>query len=188
MESTVLEGPRRQLPRRTCALCGRSEDDLRQGHLGLRRICEDCYRDQFTAPLGPEPDEGPDPFLIIRRVDAFFRHGATAIRLGLYIFLYLLARNTDFGPHVLSGFLLADGVTWIAAVALDRRFHSVAVSLEAFIYMGIIALHLNLTGGFEMPDDLASRGIVCLTFIATFSAKGTLLAWHLLYGDSPRPG
>ena len=184
MESTLLEGPRR----RTCALCGRSEDVLRQDHIGLRRICEECYRAQFAAPLGPEPDEGPDPFVIIRRVDAFFHYGATAIRLGLYTILYLLARNTDFGSHVLSGFLLADGVTWIAAVSLDRRFHSLAVALEAFIYMGIIALHLNLTGGFEMPDDPAARAIICLTFIATFSAKGTLLAWHLLYGEGQRVG
>ena len=152
MESTLLEGPRRRLPHRTCALCGRPEDATTLGKIGPRRICEDCYRAQVAAPLGPGADEDPDPFVIIRRVDAIFRYGATAIRLGLYTILYLLARNTDFGPHVLSGFLLADGVTWIAAVWLDRRFHSLAVAFEAFVYMGIIALHINFTGGFQMPE------------------------------------
>ena len=67
MESTLLEGPRRRLPHRSCELCGRSEDAQTLENFGLRRICEDCHRAQIAPPLGSEAAEGPDPARSLHR-------------------------------------------------------------------------------------------------------------------------
>lgn len=186
MRSTTPETSRRRLPRLQCGLCGKTADALDLGRWGRYRICPDCHDNQIAAPLADRDNGDTDQTLLIRRVDAAFRVGAVVCRLLLYFGLYQLARRTDFGPHVLTGFLLADTMTWIASAWLEKRFHSLAVTLEAILYTGALALWILLTGGLEFPDDPTAMGIVALSFLGTFSTKGCWQAYRILHGDRRR--
>ncbi len=180
MKSALLEGPRRRIPVRNCGLCGKTEDVLHLARVGRLRICSDCFRAQVSAATKGRDDEADDALILLRKIDTIFRYGHVALRLAFYVVLYQLAKDTSFGAHILTGFLLGDGITWLASAWFDRRFHSLAVGIEIILYTGAIALWLHLTGGLLLPEHPADKAIVALSFMGTFGAKGSWRVWKLL--------
>ena len=182
MKTMTPETSGRRLPLLRCSLCGEPEAPLHLGRWGRYRICPSCHREQIADPSGPERSAQSEQILLIRRVDACFRAGAVVIRLLFYTALYQLARGTDFGPHILSGFLLGDSITWLASAWLERRFHSLAVTIETILYTVAIVVWIQLTGGLQFPEEPAAKALVALSFFGTFSVKGGWQAWRLLHG------